>query len=120
MHEMRLYFERNGAVTRYLRRKNLYLVSNRMIAAVWLYTNPSDLWDTDEEERRGWSHMYADVHAERTQRNHALTGFYDEDAPEDVEDIFLYSRAKAVGLTRARQEVLFKSKWIDGDGVWKK
>jgi hypothetical protein len=43
MDEMRLYFEKNGAVTRYLRRKHLHLMENRMLAAVWLSLHPHDL-----------------------------------------------------------------------------
>jgi hypothetical protein len=116
MDELRLNFKRSGAVTRQLRRKCLYLLPNRMVAAVWLYANPWDLWDTDEDERRGWTHMYAHRHAETVGRQHALTGFYDE--PEGIEDIFLRPRAKVVGLTRARQEIFFGSEWIEGNGVW--
>jgi len=42
MDEIRLYFEENGAVTRYLRRQYLYLMNNRMLAAVWLSLHPHD------------------------------------------------------------------------------
>lgn len=43
MDEIRLYFEDNGAATRYLRRQHLYLMKNRMLAAVWLSLHPHDL-----------------------------------------------------------------------------
>jgi hypothetical protein len=119
--EIRLYFEQNGANTRYLRRKYLYLLKNRMVAAVWLSTHPGDLWDTDEEERLGWTHMYADRHVETVEQHHAITGVYEE--PEDVdddEDMILSTRAQVVGLTRARQERLFDPEWVTGNGVWEK
>lgn len=74
MDDIRLYLEQNGATTRYLRRKYLYLLQNRFAAAAWLATHPEDLWDTDEEERRGWTHMHADSHAEAVEQHHATTG----------------------------------------------
>lgn len=121
MDEIRLYLEQNGAVTRHLRRKYLYLLENRFAAAAWLSAHPDDLWDTDEEERRGWTHMHADSHVEAVEQHHAITGFYEE--PEDIdnhEDVILSTRAQVVGLTRARQERLFKPEWVVGNGVWEK
>ena len=121
MDEIRLYLEQNGAVTRYLRRKYIYLLENRFAAAAWLSAHPEDLWDTDEEERRGWTHMHADSHAEAVEQHHAITGFYEE--PKDINDhesIILSTRAQVVGLTRACQERLFEPEWIVGNGVWEK
>jgi hypothetical protein len=121
MDEIRLYFEQNGAVTRYLRRKYLYLLKNRMVAAAWLSAHPGDLWDTDEEERRRWTHMHADHHVELVEQHHAITGLYEEpDDIDDHEDVILSTRAQVVGLTRARQERLFEPEWVVGNGVWEK
>jgi len=116
MHEMRLYFEHSGAVTPYLRRKCLYLLPNPIIAAVWLYANPGDLWEHNEEERHGWMQMHADLHVETVELNYSVTGFYDE--PEDTDDMLPSTRVQVVGLTRARQERFFGSEWVVGDGVW--
>jgi len=121
MDEIRLYFEQNGAVTRYLRRKYLYLLQNRMIAAAWLSAHPGDLWDTDEEERRGCTPVHADHHVELVEQRHAITGFYEE--PENIdnhEDLILSTRAQVVGLAHARQERLFEPEWVIGNGVWEK
>jgi hypothetical protein len=96
-------------------------LKNRMVAAVWLSTHPGDLWDTDEEMRRGWTHMYADRYVEAVEQHHAITGLYEE--PEDVddnEDVIFSTRAQVVGLTRARQERLFGPEWVTGNGVWEK
>jgi hypothetical protein len=121
MDEIRLYFEQNGAATRYLRRKYLYLLKNRMVAAAWLSAHPGDLWDTDEEERRGRTPMHADHHVELVEQHHAITGLYEEpDDIDDHEDVILSTRAQVVGLTRARQERLFDPEWVVGNGVWEK
>lgn len=63
--------------------------------------------------------MHADLHAETIELCHAVTGFYDEPGDRD-KDIHLATRAKVVGLTRARQERLFDSEWVVGNGVWEK
>lgn len=118
MEEFRAYFKRHGADTRDLRRKYLYLIPNHMYAAMWLYNNPSDIWDTDEDERRGWTNMHADPHVEAVERNHADTGHYDE--PEDRDDMHSDRRAQAIGRTRACQEAVFDHKWVFGNGVWEK
>lgn len=63
--------------------------------------------------------MHADLHAETVELCHAATGFYDE--PEHTaNDIFLGTRTKVVGLTRARQERLFDPGWVVGGGIWEK
>lgn len=121
MDDIRLYLEQNGATTRYLRRKYLYLLENRFAAAAWLATHPEDLWDTDEEERHGWTRMHADSHVEAVVQHHAITGFWEE--PKDIdnhEDVILSTRAQVVGLTRARQERLFEPEWVAGNGLWEK
>lgn len=121
MDEIRLYFEQNGAVTRYLRRKCLYLLKNRMMAAAWLSTHPGNLWDTDQEERRKWTPLHADHHVELVEQRYAATWFYEEpDNIDDNEDVILSTRAQVVGLTRARQERLFDPEWVVGNGVWEK
>jgi len=91
-------------------------MENCMTAAVWLATHPHDLWDDDEDERRGWSHMHVDLHVETVELCHAVTGFYDE--PTNTKDMLLRTRARFVGIARARQERFFSSEWIEGNGVW--
>jgi hypothetical protein len=107
LEEMRRYFARNEAWTRYQRRKYLYALNDEHanIGARWLQEFPSDLWDTKAEEKAGWSRMYADGHAEEVAKVFEETGFYDQAGCEELYagGKFEGARARAVGWVGARQ-----------------
>jgi len=116
---IRLYFEKHGANTRELRRECLRLLPDGFYieGALWLHAHPSDLWDTDEEEKRGWTYMAADGLVDRMKMNHAITGFWDM----SIHGLEKNARTKEVGLTRERQEKFFSEEWFsERSKVWEK
>lgn len=119
LEDIRLFFEENGANTRELRRECLHLLPDKFYpqGALWLHAHPSDLWDTDEEEKRGWTYMAADSLVDRMKINHAITGFWDT----SIHGLEKNARTKEVGLTRERQEKFFSEEWFsEGSKVWEK
>jgi hypothetical protein len=125
LEEMRRYFARNEAWTRYQRRKYLYALTEEYanVGARWLEEFPSDLWDTKAEEEAGCSRMYADQYAEEVTKVHAETGFYDKAGCEELYAAPKFDEAresaKVVGWVEARQEYLFlKDEWRVGGGEW--
>jgi hypothetical protein len=116
--EVREHFKLKTADTRHLRRMYLHRMAKSyyLHGAVWLHAHPADLWDTDEDERRGWTRMFADGHAEDVALEYAETGFYDIPEYDEKYDRECEARAETVGWARARQEMFFHADWIDG---WK-
>ncbi|KAM0705040.1 hypothetical protein Q7P35_007827 [Cladosporium inversicolor] len=109
-------YELRHITARQDRRRIIHNMPIERVKLAWLYRNPDDLWDTDEE-KKDVTRTCIDVDVERSEWEnvHGIHGL-SEDYPEVHE--MIRERAAVAGWFVALQETVFREEWFAEGGMF--